>query len=527
LLPALLVAGAGLVVAAALTGSVEGGAVPRGGTLHLVYLQPPGTDPQAGAFGTLRATQLTLYMFADAANTRLVPAAAAGPPRVSADRRTFTITVRRGFRFSDGKPVTAQNFAFAINRLFNASLGSPWTYLFDDIVGARAVNDGKADAVSGVHVRGNKLIIRLEQPRPDLLVRLTNPTISATPLDLPIIPGGVTAPVPSAGPYHLLEHVLGRIAVFTRNPFWRRKLLPWRPANVDRIVVERPGLTPEEAIAAVERNEIDLAIAHGAPGKVPGLVSRYGVNRKRLFVKPRLTFFYLIFNHDRPLLSGNAKLRRAINYALDRPEMARQFGPWTGTPTDQILPPGMPGYRNWDLYPLKQPNLKQARALARGNLRDAKAVLYIRRPVAEPFAPGVAEVVRLNLAQIGLDVDVEEVPNLLQRLRTPGEPWDIALVGWFADYPDPFNFLNELFSGDNNLGHFEDVTFERRMRQASRLDGAARIAAYTLLERDLMQRAAPIAPFIVMNDVLFVSSSVGCFTYDPTAGPDLAGMCKK
>jgi peptide/nickel transport system substrate-binding protein len=527
LLPALLVAGTSVVVAAALSGSVEGGAAPRGGTLRLVYLQPPGTDPQAGAFGTLRATQLTLYMLGDARDTLVVPAAAAGPPRVSADGRTFTIRVRRGFRFSDGKPVTARNFAFAINRLFNPSLASPWAYLFDDIVGARAVQEGNADAVSGVRVRGDELIIRLEQPRPDLLVRLANPTISATPLDMPIVPGGVSSPVPSAGPYYLQEHVEGRLAVFTRNPFWRRDLLPSRAANIDRIVVARPGLTPEEAITAVERDEIDLAIAHGAPSKVPGLVRSYGVNRSRLFVKPRLTFFYLVFNHDRPLISGNANLRRAINYALDRPEMVRQFGPSAGRRTDQILPPGMPGYQNWDLYPLKGPNLKKARALARGNLRDAKADLYIRRPVAEPFAQDVAGVVRFNLARIGLDVDVEEVPNLLQRLRTPGEPWDIALVGWFADYPDPFNFLNELFSGDNNLGHFEDVTFERRMRQASRLDGAARIAAYTLLERDLMQRAAPIAPFIVMNDVLFVSSSVGCFTYDPTAGPDLAGMCKK
>jgi peptide/nickel transport system substrate-binding protein len=528
LLPALLVAGAGLVVAAALSRSVEGGAVKRGGTLRLVYLQPPGTDPQAGAFGVLRATQLTLYAFAEVAGrARLRPAAAAGFPRVSEDGKTFTITVRRGFRFSDGTLVTARNFAFAINRLFNPSLRSPWTYLFDDIVGARAVLEGQAQAVSGVTVRGRRLIIRLEQARPDLIVRLTNPTISATPLDLPIVPGGVTRPVPSAGAYRLREHVEGRLAVFTRNPFWRRKLLPWLPANVDRIVLERPGLTPREAIAAVERGELDLALAQGAPSEIPGLVSRYGVNRNRLFVKPRLTFFYLVFNLDRPLLSRNAKLRRAINYALDRREMVREFGPLVGRRTDQILPPGMPAYRDWDLYPLRGPNLREARALARGNLRDAKAALYIRRPVAEPFARPVAEVARSNLAQIGLDVDIEEVPNLFQRLRMRGEPWDIALVGWFADYLDPFNFINELFAGDNNTGHFRHVGFERRMRRAARLAGSQRLAAYALLERDLMRRAAPIAPFIVVNDVMFVSRSLGCFAYDTAYGPDVLAMCKR
>jgi peptide/nickel transport system substrate-binding protein len=525
---ALLVAGVGLLVTAALTASAGGGGIQRGGTLRLVYLQQPGTDPQSGEFGILRATQLTLYSFADVGgDTSVRPAAAAGFPLVSADGRTFTIRVRRGFRFSDGRPVTAQNFAFAINRLFNPNLGSIWAYLFEDVVGARAVREGMASVVSGVRVRGDKLIVRLERPRPDFLVRLTNPTISATPLDMPIVPGGVRTPVPSAGPYYLQEHVEGRRAVFVRNPFWRRKLLPWRPASVDRIVFERPGLSPAEAIAAVERDEIDLALAHGAPSEVPGLVSRYGVNRGRLFVRPTLRFYYLVFNHDRPLFRGNARLRRAINYALDRPEMVRQLGPLAGRRTDQILPPGMPGYRDWDLYPLKGPNLRKARALALGSLREAKAVLYTFRPQALPFAPRAAEVVRFNLAKIGLDVAVQTVPNLYGRLATPGEPWDIALVGWFADYLDPFNFINELFDGPNNIGRFNDPVFDRRMRRAARLSGAGRLAAYTRIERDLMRQSPPIAPFVVLNQVILVSPSLGCFKYDAASGPNLVAICKK
>ena len=70
----------------------------------------------------------------------------------------------------------------------------------------------------------------------------------------------------------------------------------------------------------------------------------------------------------------------------------------------------MRGYRNW-ISTRSRGRTEKARALARGNLRDAKAALYIRRP-AEPFARPVAEVARLDLAQIGLDVDIEEVPNL-------------------------------------------------------------------------------------------------------------------
>jgi peptide/nickel transport system substrate-binding protein len=499
----------------------------RGGTLRLVYLQQPGNDPQNGLFSTLRATQLPLYSSADAeGGPSIRPVAAAGLPLVSADGRTFTFTIRRGFRFSDGKPVTAQNFAFAINRLFNPNLGSTWTYLFEDIVGARAVREGKAGSVSGVSVRGDSLIVRLEQPRPDFLVRLTNPTISATPLDMPIVPGGIRAPVPSAGPYYLQEHVEGRRAVLARNPYWRRDLLPWRPAAVDRIVFERPGLSPADAIEAVERDEIDLALAHGAPKEIPRLVSRFGVNKSRLFVRPTLRLYYLVFNQDRALFGRNAGLRRAINHALDRPEMVRQLGPLGGRRTDQILPPSVPGFRDWDLYPLKGPNLEKARALARGNLRGGRAILYTFPPAAIPFALRAAEVVRFNLAQIGLDVDVRTVPNVYRRLLTPGEPWDIALIGWFADYPDPYNVINDLFIGDN-IGQFDHPGFERRIHGAARLSGPERLAAYATIERDLMQQLAPIAPFVVQNEVIVISSSLGCFAYDAASGPNVVAMCKK
>lgn len=522
-----LVAALGVIAAATLTASAGGKEVRRGGTLRLVYPEEGlGPDPQNGSLRTLGATQLTLYSFSNVTGAaRLRPTAAAGLPVVSADGRTFTIKVRGGFRFSDGKPVTARNFAYAINRLLDPNLGSIWTYLFEDIVGARAVRERRASVVSGVKVRGDKLIVRLEQPRPDFLVRLTNPTISATPLDMPVVPGGVNTPAPSAGPYYLKEQVEKRRAVLARNPFWRRELLRWRPAHVDRIVFDRPGLSPLEAIRAVERDEIDLALAQGTP-ETARLARTYGINKGRLFVRQRLTFWYLAFNHERPLLRANPKLRRAINHALDRPALVRQWGPLAGKRTDQILPPGMPGFRDWDLYPLKQPNLKRARALAKDHLRGGEAVLYTYEAARLPFGPRVGEVVKFNLAQIGLDVDVKAVPGLNRRLVTPGEPWDIAVFGWFADYPDPFNFLNDLFTG-KGIGRFADPVFTRRMRRAALLSGAERLAAYAPIERDLMRKAAPIAPWGVVNDVILVSKSIGCFGHDALSGPSLVALCKK
>ena len=74
---------------------------------------------------------------------------------------------------------------------------------------------------------------------------------------------------------------------------------------------------------------------------------------------------------------------------------------------------------------------------------------------------------KANLSAIGIDVEVKEFPYgvLVAKAGTKGEPFDIALTGWIADYPDPFNFLNNLLDGtrikahgNSNLAYFDDPT---------------------------------------------------------------------
>ena len=80
-----------------------------------------------------------------------MPHAAAGLPLVSRDGKTYTFTVKNGFRFSDGKPVTAANFVASINRNLNPQMQSPASSFLTDVVGAQAVLDGKAAAGVGRH----------------------------------------------------------------------------------------------------------------------------------------------------------------------------------------------------------------------------------------------------------------------------------------------------------------------------------------------------------------------------------------
>ena len=157
------------------------------------------------------ATGLELYTYPDKPapeGSRLVHEAAAGFPLISADGKTYTIVVKPGFRFSDGTPVTAANFAFAINRALQKAIESPAILFMEGIVGADAVYSGKASAVSGVHVRGDKLVIELVEPDGAFTAKLATPFFQAIKTGMPLDANGVSV-YPSAGPYYIAAREKG------------------------------------------------------------------------------------------------------------------------------------------------------------------------------------------------------------------------------------------------------------------------------------------------------------------------------
>jgi peptide/nickel transport system substrate-binding protein len=285
---------------------------------------------------------------------------------------------------------------------------------------------------------------------------------------------------------------------------------------------------------------VDYA-ADGLPvGDYPALDAAYGpgspaaqAGRQQFFVNPQLATRYVVFNVAKPLFAS-AELRKAVNYALDRPAMVNAGGALEHTATDQILPPGMPGFQNVQLYPLGGPDLATASSLANASGQvPATAVLYAPD---RPPAHALAQVVHDNLAAIQIDVQPQffQPPEFFGRIATPGEPWDLALPGWSADYADPWDFIDLLLNGknrpgaggsDTNYGSFNDATFNQRMDAASALQPPARYDAYASLDHDLMADAAPWAPFANINSRDFFSARIGCQTFTAPFGMDLAALC--
>jgi YVTN family beta-propeller protein len=522
------------------TGTAAGGR-----TLRIGWPSGPGSmDPAlaatTGSMQLLQATCLRLLNLPDKpAPAGLVPTpeAARSLPTPSADGTTYTFKIRHGFQFSppSNEPVTAQTFKYSFERAFNPTLKDAWVADYSDIAGMSAFVAGRADHIAGIVARGDTLTIRLLEPRPDIVARLTAPPMCAVPSDTPF--NREVNVIPSAGPYYVQSFTPGQAVVLVRNPNYHGS----RPHHFERIEVAI-GMSAGRAVAAVKAGATDYTtLAFGSPSPGAGLAgtvaaeasalaARYGLGsaaaargRQQYFVNPALQLDYFVLNTHRPLFS-DLRLRQAVNYAIDRRALAALgdgYQPLPEHPTDHYLPPGMPGYRNAHAYPLI-PEPARARQLANGNGRTAVLYTCNLSPCREQ-----AQIVKTDLAAIGLRVQINTFPlGTLFRLTKPGEPFDLAWIGWITDFPDPYGMLNEtLENGSAIEPTFNDPTYQRKLAADARLSGPNRYLTYGNLDLDLARNAAPLVAFGNLSSHDFFSARVGCQTYNTYLGMDLAALC--
>jgi ABC-type oligopeptide transport system substrate-binding subunit len=535
LVVSLLCAAIGVTLLTAVGASASSSAR-QGGTFNVdLSTDTDYTDPAlaylSSSWEMEYATGLKLMNYPDVNGPRssqLIPEAAAGFPRVSNNGKTYDFNVNASFtKFSNGQPVTAANFKAALDRVADPKMQSPATAFISDVVGAQAVVDGKTASISGVKVQGSHLLITLTKPAPDFLSRIAMPFFSAVPVNLARDPNGVDTP-PSAGPYYVASRDPNKSIVLKRNPFYKGK----RAANPNQIVYTI-GNSLEAIRLRVEQGASDYAAQGLPPSAYAEVAQKYGINKSQFWVKPILNTAYVALNTSRPIFKDNVALRKAVNYAVDRRALLAQAGYLAGKRTDQILPPGMAGFRDANLYPLKGPDLTTAKKLAQGHTRDGKIVLYSSNRSPGPL---YAQVLEFNLKQIGLDVETKLFSRAvqIQKEGTRGEPFDMTVESWLADYADPFDFVDILLNGkniqdanNNNYSYFDDPSYVKKMNAAAALSGPARYKAYGNLDVDLSLNAVPWVARANGNARIFVSSHVGCYTYSGIYGTVLNAVCMK
>jgi peptide/nickel transport system substrate-binding protein len=464
------------------------------------------------------ATCLKLLNYPDktgAAGARLVPEGATAMPRVSAGGRAYTFTVRRGMRFSDGSAVTPRSFVRSLERVLDPKMASPGAQFYSDIVGGAAYLVGKARRIAGIRVAGDQLTIRLSKVAPDFLARMGMNFTCAVPESLPIDPKGVNV-LPGAGPYYVASKTPGRSIVLKRNPSYGGA----RPQKWDEMRVT-VGVDSNQSFLQVKRGDADYDMTGLPPTAHAELTRTYGINRSRYFVHTANTIQYIALNTSRPLFE-DVRARQAVAHAVDRRSLARLAGLNGGAPSDQLLPPGIPGYRDARIYPLDKPNVERARQLLNG--KTATAVLYAGN---DPVSKNAAQVIQANLRQVGITVEPKTFTFavVIEKAGRQGEPFDMFLIGWFADYPDPYDFINVLLHGRSisktnniNTAYWNDPEYNRKMDAAARLSGDARYRAYGALDIDITRNASPFVVYQNSTVREFVSERLGCYSYQPAWG---------
>jgi len=355
---------------------------------------------------------------------------------LSADQVTYTFRLRHDVRFSNNRKITARDFKYSFERVLDPKTKAPLTWVFDKIDGAKEFMNGKAGSVAGIRVvDDHTLVIKLAQPFGPFLSLLAMTTAYTVPQEdvERLGPDFGTHPIGS-GPYVLSEWKHGQQLILAgREDYFDGK--PRLNGIVYRVI-------PEDLTAVLEfdTGRLDVLLIPASEYR------RYTTDpawRDLVYGKPGLNSYYLGLNCTRPPFN-DIRVRQAVNMAIDRQHILNTLFERRGVLAAGPVPPGLWKNSARPLmnkgYPFDQ---KKARELIQQAGADGKVLkIYI---TADPEVLDIVEVIQYYLAQVGLKAEITQLDwSAFKQAVNKGEP-DAFWLSWWADYPDPENFLFPLF----------------------------------------------------------------------------------
>lgn len=351
--------GIGLLAAAALSAGTTLGLTACGGgksattsaaagPATVVEASPPDSlDPQVGA--TTASTEATwnvylgLYSYAHAngtAGTAVIPALAAALPKISDGGTLYSLTLRKGLRFSNGAAVKASDFAYAIERAIKVGWESK-SFFTEHIVGAEAYDQGKASSISGISTNDatGAISIHLTAPYGAFLNVLAFPAAGLVPAGTPMkaLPNN---PPPGAGPYEIAHVVPGRSFEERINPHWAGQAISGIPTPSVAVAVKvqsNSGAQADEVLTgAADLFDWNTPLP---PGSIQQARREAG---GRYSVQPVAQVAYFFLDAAAPPFN-NALARQAVVTALNRPAYTRLASGYL-SPGCYLLPPHIVGH---------------------------------------------------------------------------------------------------------------------------------------------------------------------------------------
>jgi peptide/nickel transport system substrate-binding protein len=459
----------------------------------------------------------------------IVPYLAQDLPKVTDGGKTYTMTLRKGLKYSDGTPVKASDFAATIERDFKVD--SPGVGFFGNIVGADEFSKTKTGHISGITTNDKTgvITIKLNAPQGDFENILATTFAAPVPATAPAKDTS-TNPLPATGPYMIQSYKPNKQAIVVRNPNFDAATFDGKvPAgNPDKMTIDIIG-DDTVALQRTISGQDDYDFHQLPTDRLASTQQKYGDQIK--VYTPANNYYFFMNNRVAPF--DNVKVRQAVNYAINRDALVRIYG-GLAQPTENVLPPTYPQYKKHDLYPY---NLAKAKKLIKeAGATGADVTVWNHDRGTDPKASAYLVDV---LNSIGLKAK-EKIINSGVYWSTVGNQATKAQIGfadWFQDYPHPLDWFDVLLNGDritqthnNNYANYDNSTVNAKIadlkKQPTLTDSVN--SQWATLD-DTIMKDAPWAPFLnrQFTDFFNADMDLSCYVNHVLYQFDFALICKK
>jgi peptide/nickel transport system substrate-binding protein len=509
----------------------------EGGTLKGAYTSfPDYMDPQisytAEGWTAMRPVYVPLLTYKAASEeegAEIIPGLAKELPKVTNGGKTYTMFLRSGLKYSNGEPIKPGDFKFAVERCFlTNSGGSPF---YTDIVGAEQFAKTKKGGISGIKTneKTGEIVINLNQPAGTFPNVLALMFVAPVPQNTPDEDQSASPP-PASGPYMITQSQPGRGWTYERNPYWAKdngKQMTEIPGgHVDKIEIE-VNRNQSTQVNDIESGKLNWIFDPPPTDRYQEVKEKFEGTQFKL--EPTISTYYFWMNQTQEPFN-NQKVREAVNYAVDPAALERIYtGQIVGT--QQILPPGMPGYKKFELYPH---DVKKAKELiAESGVKDKEITVWTDSESpnndAGTYYAGV-------LNEIGLKAELKILNpdnyfTVIGNTSTPN--LDTGFADWFEDFPHPNDFFDILLNGES-IQSTNNQNFSQKNNPAlnKKIDtlaeeqlGPQQEKEYSELDEEFMKEAT-WAPYGTRTLSLFVSENINLETaiWNPTFETELTSL---
>src|SRR5436190_9410641 len=460
----------------------------KGGTMKLVANAAPSGSPDPQVNYTLQEWQLLIFTHdglvafkraGGAEGTKLVPDLAQSVPKPTNGGKTYTFTLRKGIKFSDGTPLTPQDVKFTFERLFkigNSPNAGTWYNVIQG--GDACVKTPKSCSLSGIKISGQNITFNLTRGDPEFLDKLAVPFAFILPKSTPA--KNLAIPPAGTGALKWVQYSPNKQIRLARNPYFKVWNADAQPDSNPDSIIEKFGLSVEAEVTSVENNQADWMFDQPPADRLNEMATKYA---ERVHVNPLTSTYYFAMNvNEKPF--DNLKARQAVNFAVDRNALVKIYGgPKLAVPTCQILPPNFPGYKPYCPYTKNPgsgkwtaPDLAKARQLVAASGTKGAAVKVNTDTTDVNKATGLYFVDLLNslgykaqLQALAPDIQYPYCQNSKNKIQ-------FCYSSWYQDYPAASDFLDILLGCNSihpnsdsspNIAQFCSKPIQAKMDQAA------------------------------------------------------------